>query len=108
MIGHFADLLVCSLPYFGADLDHISFVQALLTVLLPTSFFFVFLYYTDIGALTFFLAAYWVSPILTLLAISTEHQFLPVKNPSQYDTHIPFIARHSSLCLSFEQSPLHW
>ena len=70
-IGHFADPLVCSPPCFGADLDHMGFVQALLTVLLPTSFFFIFLYYTDIGALTFFLAAYWVNPISGLLQLIT-------------------------------------
>ena len=40
-------------------------VQAMLVVLLPTSFFFNFLYYTDIGALTFFLASYWVFPFFS-------------------------------------------
>ncbi len=61
-----ADILPCSAPYrcsaacFAAEFDHMDFVQAMLVVLLPTSFFFVFLYYTDMGALTFFLAAYWV------------------------------------------------
>ena len=35
-------------------------MQALTVVLLPTSFFFIFLYYTDIGSLAFFLASYLV------------------------------------------------
>lgn len=54
--------------FCSADMDQLNFVQAMLVVLLPTSFFFVFLYYTDMGALTFFLAAYSVSRFLPLLA----------------------------------------
>lgn len=67
----FVNLLLAASSLIAADLDQVGFVQALLTVLLPTNFFFVFLYYTDLGALTFFLAAYWV------IAISTPFASLP-------------------------------
>ena len=38
-------------------------MQALTVVLLPTSFFFIFLYYTDVGSLAFFLASYLVTAL---------------------------------------------
>lgn len=36
-------------------------MQALMTLLLPTNFFYIFLYYTDIGSLAFVLASLLVS-----------------------------------------------
>ncbi len=39
-------------------------MQALVALLLPTHFFYAFIYYTDVGSVTFVLASYLVSPQL--------------------------------------------
>lgn len=48
-------------------------MQALVAMLLPTHFFYAFIYYTDVGSVTFVLASYLVS--MTRLIVFLAHPY---------------------------------